>query len=118
MLLVGSAFTRFAYQVMYTVLITSKITRITRRYPIPENTGISAISCATPTLNGFRIPAVNPEAAPMAIIAVPVTLSSPSEVASAIPIGTKIITSVDIPIVVPKIENRIKNAGMTNNSLP
>ena len=98
--------------------MTSNTTRINNLYPIPENMGISAISWATPTLNGFKIPAVKPEAAPIAIIAVPVTLSSPNEVARAIPIGTKIITSVDIPMVAPKMENSTRKAGITKNSLP
>ena len=69
-------------------------------------------------MKGFRIPAVNPDAAPIAIIAVPVTLSSPRDAARAIPIGTKIMTSADIPIVVPKTENNSRNAGITKYSRP
>jgi len=64
-------------------------------------------------LNGLSNPAVNPTAAPSAIIAVPVTLSSPKNNASVIPIGTNIITSDDIPIVNPNIENSVKNTGIT-----
>ena len=59
------------------------------------------------------IPAVKPTAAPSAIMAVPVTLSRPRNSASVIPIGTKIITSDDIPIVNPNIENKVKNTGIT-----
>ena len=64
-------------------------------------------------MNGLSNPAVNPTAAPSAIIAVPVTLSRPKNNASVIPIGTNIITSDDIPIVNPNIENNIKNTGIT-----
>ena len=49
----------------------------------------------------------------MAIIATPVTLSSPRDKASAMPKGTKIITSADIPMVNPKMEKRIRNTGIT-----
>ena len=64
-------------------------------------------------MKGLSIPAVKPTAAPSAIIAVPVTLSSPRNKASVIPIGTNIITSDDIPIVNPNIENKVKNTGIT-----
>ena len=109
----GLAATFLAYTIIYALVATSNTIRITNLYAIPENNGSSAISCATPTLNGLRIPAVNPTAAPSAIIAVPVTLSSPRNSASVIPIGTNIITSDDIPIVKPNIENSVKNTGIT-----
>ena len=100
------------------VSVIRSTTRMKARYPMPEKSGTWAMSWATPTLKGFSRPAVKPVAAPMAIMVVPVTLSSPREWARVMPMGTKMATSVDMPMVVPKMENRVRNSGITSSSLP